>query len=226
MSQLSGRVVNAVLERLDATVLTRHSFDVVNPETTAARAVPSIDVLCKDYPEYVWSISYEERDFGIDSWAVRQKPDFTLSEERHTFYDSEAALQALVDWVGLVVAELQRRSLDFGVAAHLRMRLSDEIHRLKDPDKPFLLDEARQWQARLDEATKQLEETKDKLELTSEEIDILKIRVQDLKEMIDKIPKQVWVRSAGNAFLKVFERVASKVVASVAEGTVKALLPP
>ena len=222
MRRLSGVVVEKLLRKLDVTAFTRHSFNVTPAESDDE---PSLRISLLDCPEYYFAVSFK-RAFTVGYWQVSCRPGATLLDEDETHARLEEIEAALVCWTQRLTTELELRAASADPVDAFRKELSAAADAFPEPDRPFTRAEADEWIRKLDAALTQFERDRDKMGIAADEIERLRTQIEELTRIVTKVPRRVWVRSAGNTVADFFEKVSTKALTSIAEGTVRALLPP
>ncbi len=218
MGRLSGVVVEKLLRHLDNTPFTRHSFGVAQGESDAD---PSLRISLLDYPEYYFAVSY-----GGSFWRLSYCPGEMLLDAGEQDSNLEGVELALVNWTLRLTVELALRAARADPVDAFRKELAAAADAFPEPDRPFTRAEADDWTRKLDAALAQFERDRDKMDITADEIIRLKTQIDKLTEIVTKVPRRVWVRSAGNTVADFFERISTKALAAITEGAVRALLPP
>jgi hypothetical protein len=222
MTKLSAATIERVLERLDRSLLTRGAFSISqgDPGRTAR---PDLTIRMRDYPEYRMEVKHNTWD---DKFSCLCAPGSTLLEERLVAADADDICAVAEAWIVRLQAELRARAIAASPIASLERNLSRAADRLPEPERPFTRAEANEWTTRLDAAVADLQRHQAELNLAANELSALREQVAELKKTVTDLPRRVWVRSAGGTIAKFLEKTSSKALAAIAEGAVRAMLPP
>jgi hypothetical protein len=177
----------------------------------------------RDYPEYRMEVKHNTWD-GRFSWLCA--PGSTLLEERLAAADADGICAVAEAWIVRLQAELRARAIAASPIASLERNLSRAADQLPEPERPFTRAEANEWTRRLDGAIADLQTHQAELNLAADELRVLRQQVEELKRTVTDLPRRVWVRSAGGTIARFLEKTSSKALAAIAEGAVRAMLPP
>jgi hypothetical protein len=220
MRELRYPATRRVLSSLDSSFLTRHAFDAsFNNENGEIVALQF-----RENPRFEFKITQSQNG---DRWTVTECPGVTFTDaEVYAFTEYGQAANRISAWVQRIIEDLalQNRAehVDF---SELRKSINEAADHVADPDKPFNVDEAADWKERLDTLVERFETLKDQNQIQEQELRSLKNEVANLKETISRFPKRVWIKSAGNKILNIFEKIAnSESGMRMVEKVVKVLL--
>ncbi len=107
----------------------------------------------------------------------------------------------------------------------MRDFINKSAEELDNPDQPFNEEEVKEWKQKLDLLLEKFEKLKEENKIHQAELNSLKTEVRNLKEQISRVPKKIWIKSAGYKILNIFEKVAnSKIGEKAIEAGLKILL--
>ena len=219
MRKLREPAIKQFYAYLDQSLFTRHSFECSfnnqNGET--------VKIIFKENPEYRFII--KETNNG-NTWVVTECPGIVFTDEEENSFPQFSHVQGRVSaWTQRILEDYMIRKEEEDQFAPMRKSLEDAAEKLENPETPFNNLEAKDWQERLESLIKQFEKLKEEKKVQQAELNLLKHEVGLLKDQIGVVPKKLWVKSAGNKIINIFEKVAnSKAGALVIEHVVKALL--
>jgi len=220
--KIRSRVLENILDLLDDTIFTRHGFEILHS--------PNIDsdlkILLSDYREFCADIAYDSNRGPSQRWAIVTKPGRVRVTETEYCESMDGVMVKIESWAYRLADEIKSRTEANEIVKSFREHIDHALEDMVNPDSPFTDEEAKVWQEKLNDAYADLAAMQEQLDVTDEELETLREKVDELSEAIGQFPKRMWVRSAGNTFSKFLGRVSSHVIASVTEGTIKALLPP
>lgn len=220
--KIRSRVIEDILNLLDDTIFTRHGFEILHSPNNDS----DLQILLSDYTGFRADIGYNSNRTPTQRWAVVTSPGRVRITES-SYHESIGDVMTEIEmWAHRLAGEIKSRTEADAVVKSFREQIDHALEDMVNPDSPFTDEEAKTWQKKLKDAYADLAKMQDRLDVTDEELEALRKKVDELSEVIGEFPRKMWVRSAGNTFSKFLGRVSSHVIASVTEGTIKALLPP
>jgi len=220
MRTLREPAIKQFIAMLDVSLFTQHGFS----STFNGKNGETVKIIFKENPEYFFII--KQVDEGRN-WHLTECPGVTFTDEEVSSHAQFSQAQSrLSNWLQRIIEDFTiSRDGEIDKLAAMRESLDKAANELPSPETPFDEQESKRWGDKLDNLVEQFEKFQEEEKIQKRELFSLKQEVAQLKSQIGAIPKKLWLKSAGNKVLNIFEKVAgSKIGKTLIEHTVKALL--
>jgi hypothetical protein len=219
MAKLRPVTIHEILNQLDKTVFTRYAFESLFNDDQGRYIV---SITYKDHHAYHFKIV----EASSKRWQMIKAPGRLFADPETTYhpdfsdYDSE-----LTDWLARLLEEV---TFDSGKSSSfielMRSNLEKAADSLPNPNQPFNEAEATAWSKKLDDVLAKFAEMQKRDEIQQTELFKLRQEVEEIRELIRKVPKRTWIKSLGNRVLSVAEQIITKAGTEVAQEQIKKLV--
>lgn len=214
-----------IFDQLSTTFLSPQNFEAsFNDESGTI-----VDIVFRDRESYRFRVLQPTSPINQNgNWITRECPgQFFTDEEEFRLGDFNTAQGRIQHWVNRILEDITISATSGKPwIDRLRANLEQSIDDLDNPEAPFSVEEAEEWEVRFAELIARMDELQEENKIHKEDLNRLKKHLKELRGKATTMPKRTWVRAVGNRIIDVFLNTAESALKAIAEGTVKGLLGP
>ena len=243
MSKLKSSVINTILDKLNSTDFCKEDFEIKEPENSGYL----VKIIFSAKPEYYFQITekvvtkkrkevstlgaipgfnqeYEEEENVI---LTTESPGDYKIIEYNKLYSLDSAIYRIPTWTRNIKEEITISILDNKTSVEddlewFKEKVNDDIER---PNDPFTKDEIQALSKKLDSLKERIDDLEIQLDNGNNLKEQAENTIQRTKEDLEKYPRGIWYRTAGNKLLNLMKTILkTKEGRQLITETIKSLL--